>query len=400
MANPLSNFSFKGGVDVIAQKLKSPFDRFKSAEIVKEELKGAHERHDFKNGFTIIPYGKNGKPLKNDIVYLLADAMPHQPFIFGGQQKIVKDYYPGNSEPTVQVIGPQENDVTIKGRLKSKRMKIGPADDKEELRKYPQYIQESIEAIRVSGLLVRIVLGEWQRFGFIQQAVFNMDTLADIEYEVTFLIVGFNQPKDYIVRDESLESIPYNKNKELARNMAFILNNTFGNAPESMPKGFSDQINVAISDVASAVNLVTGFVDTILGEVDSIKGSVQRAIGLVKNARNKCTEFQRRIGNLAPSGGLANSTRINASYANAGFTAASLSGVNSIMALMASMIPQLKAITQTIPIARHRIVSGNTLQTIAMIYYNDSSKWENIFDHNKLTSTDLNIGDVLEIPRA
>ena len=400
MANPLNNFDFKGGVDVLSQRLKSPFDRYKNAEKIKEELKGAHERADFKNGFVITPYSKNGNPLSNDIVHLLADAMPHQPFIFGGQQKVVKDYYAGNSEPTVQVIGPQENDVTIKGRLKAKKLKLGPDDDKESMRRYPQYIQESIEAIRISGLLVRLNLGDWQRFGFIQQAVFNMNTLAEIDYEVTFLIVGFNKPRDYILRDASLQAIPYNKNKELARQMAQTLNETFGKAPPSMPKSFADQMDTAISDVASAVNLVTGFVDTVLAEVDSIKGSVQRALGLVKNARTKCSEYQRRIGGLVPNGGLDKSTRINSSYSNSGFVAFSLSSINGLNALLASLVPQLKAITQTLPIGRHRIASGDTLQTISMKYYNDSSKWEDIYDHNKLLSTELIIGDILEIPRA
>lgn len=400
MANPLNNFDFSGGVDVLSQKLKAPFDRFKNAEVLKQELKGAHERNDFKNGFVITPYSKNGNPLTNDVVQLLADAMPKQPFVFGGQQKIVKDYYPGNSEPTVQVIGPQENDVTIEGRLKAKKIKLSATDDRETFRRYPQFIQESVEAIRIAGLLVRLNMGDWQRFGFIQEATFNMKTLSDIEYRINFLIVGFNQPKDYIIRDDSLEAIPYNKNKELARQIALTINSTFGQAPASMPKSFADQINGAISDVAAAVNLVTGFVDTVLGEVDSIKGSVQRAIGLVKNARNKCTEFQRRIGNLIPGGGVDQSTRVNGSYANAKFISSSLSGINSINALLASLVPQLKAITATLPLARHRVQSGDTLQKLAIKYYNDAAKWEDIYDHNKLSNTELEVGVVLEIPRA
>jgi nucleoid-associated protein YgaU len=400
MANPLNNFNFKNGVDILSQKLKSPFDRYKSAEKIKQDLKGAHERNDFKNGFVITPYSKNGNPLTNDVVALLADAMPIQPFVFGGQQKIVKDYYPGNSEPTVQVIGPQENDITINGRIKSKRIKVGAGDNKEDLRLYPQYVQESIEAIRVAGLLVRLNLGSWQRYGFIQDATFNMKNLSDIEYKINFIIVGFNQPKDYIVRDANKQAIPYNKNKETAKKMAELLNSTFGKAPDSMPKSFADQINSAISDVAAAVNLVTGFVDTVLGEVDSVKASVQRALGLIKNARNQCTTFQRRIGSLIPSGGVDQATRINGGYANSAFIASSLSGVAAIVALLAGLVPQLKAITQTIPLGRHRVASGDTLQKIAMKYYKDASKWEDIYDHNNLSDTALVVGSILEIPRA
>lgn len=397
----MANLSFdaKGGFDVLAQKLKSPFDRFKNAEALKEQLRLAHARNDFKNGFTITPFNKDGVRLPNDIVYFLADAMPKTPFTFGGEQRIVKDYYPGSSEPTVQVLGPIESDITINGRLKAKRIKLGPNDNKETFRKYPQFVQEQVEAIRVAGLLVFIQLGDWSRWGFIQNATFEMRTLADIDYSITFLIVGFNKPKDYIIV-ENIRQVPVNKNKELARRLAKAINESFGKAPESMPKSFAEQINQAISDVAAAVNLVTGFVDTVLGEVDSIKASVQRAIGLVKNARNSITRFQRVIGGQNPEAGFAKKSRVNGAYANAAYVAQAMSSMNDINALMASLVLDLRKITLTVPLARHRVISGDTLQNIAMKYYNDSSKWGEIYDHNKLLSTDLDIGTILEIPRS
>jgi len=34
-----------------------------------------------------------------------------------------------------------------------------------------------------------------------------------------------------------------------------------------------------------------------------------------------------------------------------------------------------------------------------MKYYNDASHWSDIYDHNKLTSSTLVVGSILEIPK-
>lgn len=398
MANPLNNFNFSGGVDVLKKKLQAPFDRFKNAEQAKSDLRFAHARNDFREGFTITPYNKDGKELRDSFIAFLADAMPQVPFTFGGKQKITKDYYPGNSEPTVQILGPQESDVSIKGRLKSKHLKPNGEGDREIWRLYPQYIQEQVEAIRVAGLLVRLNLGTWQRWGFIEDATFEMKTLADIEYNINFLIVGYNQPKDYIIVNK-VQQIPYNTSKELARKLAKVLADQ-SLVPADMPKSFADQINGAISDVAAAVNLVTGFVDTALAEIDSLKDSVERAKGLVKNARNKIVDYRRKIGGFSPEADAPKTTSISGGYANAAFIAATTSNVNGLNSFLAQLRLQLNKITETLPLARHKIQSGDTLHKLAMKYYNDANKWDKIYDHNKLTSTELVLGNVIEIPRA
>lgn len=378
----------------------SPFNNYLSAEERKALLKAAHERHDFKSGLIITPINKDGVELTSDIVRLTADAMPHDKFTFGGQQKIVKDYYPGSSEPTVQVLGPQENDITINGRFKAKKLKesADASFDRELWRKYPQALQEQIDAIRVAGLLVKITLGEeWRRYGFISEAVFDLKTIADIDYQITFLIVGFNQPKDFILVTQQ-STIPYNQNKALAQYIATVQEFS-SDVPDSFPTSFADQINAAISDVAAAVNLVTGFVDTVLGEVDALKSSVQRALGLIKNVRNKISGYQRTIGGQQPEAGVPKITSISGATLNAQYVAKVSDGMFNLNALLAGLATQLKAVATTVPIARHRVQNGDTLQTLAMKYYKDSAQWEGIYDHNKLTSSTLVVGAVLEIPR-
>ena len=397
--NPLNNFNLSQGVDSLKQKLLSPYNKYLSAEERKSLLKQAHDRHDFKDGLTITPYGKSGKPVEADIVRLVADAMPHDKLTFGGTQKLVKNYYPGNSEPTVQVLGPQESDITITGRFKAKKLRAKDAEEAEKWRQYAVLLQEQVDSIRINGFLVQISLGAaWHRFGFIEECSFGMKNLSDIEYSIRFFIVGFNKPSDYI-QIENTRVIPYNTNKKLAKDLTDLQLKLYKKGPPTLPKSFADQINGAISDVASAVNLVTGFVDTVLGEVNSLKASVQRALGLVKNARNKISGYQRDIGGKKPDGGIPKTTNVSGSYANAAYVASVSASMFSLTALLASLAVQLKAVTATVPMARHRVQSGDTLHSLAMKYYNDASHWSDIYDHNKLTSSTLVVGSILEIPK-
>jgi LysM repeat protein len=406
----MANFGFsaKDAVDSAVAKIKDPFDKYFRKPI---DMKGALERNDYKEGFIITPYNRDGNKLTNDIVRLRGDMMPIVPFVYGGTQKLVSDYYPGNSEPTVQVLGPQEDEITINGRFKSKHFStkiVGEGPDPELaelLRTVPLELQQQVETIRLNGFLVQLQLGEFSRWGFIKQAIFNLKTVADIEYKITFFIVGFNKPRDYIIVDKNAE-LPFSINKELI-SYAEDFQNNFGNVPPSMPKGLADQIKENLAAVAEAVNLVTGFVDTVLNEVDSVKDSISRAQGLIKNARNTMTTLMRRVGGIAsfgtlvPTQGLSSSgyAGISRSYANSSYLANVLSSSFSMVAFLANLSKQLKQYSDKLPIARYRVAEGDTLQKIAIKFYKDSSKWSDIYDHNKLLNTTLGAGSILEIPR-
>lgn len=395
---PLTNFSIKDGIDQSIERIKNPFDRYFATA---PDLKGASERNDFKKGFEILEF-QRGKPLEDDKITLIGDQMPHQPFTFGGSQQLVKDYYPGNSEPTVQVLGAREDDVTIRGRFKAKLFKSGTDKDRREaLRLFATALQEQLDAIRIRGNLVRITMGEWQRFGFIEKTKFDMKTLADIDYEINFMIVGFNPPSD-IKTISRTKVIPFDKNKEL---IAFVAQweQTSRSVPDSYPKSLAEQLNEAISDVAGAINLVTSFIDNVLNEVDNVKASIARAQGLIQFAKNKLVEYQTRIGGYPPDAGAPTGVGIGISqaYLNTMHTHTTLAGAFSLMDFLSFLSEDLKKIAQTEALARHRIQSGDTLQRIAVKYYNDSQQWEEIYEHNKLNTTDLEsiVGQVIEIPR-
>lgn len=392
----------QSALDDVQNRLLAPLHRFQSKAQRRADLIDAHNRVDF-DTFSIIPYNRNGHELEESTVTLRTDTMPHQPFEYGGEQRLVKEFYPGNSEPTVQVLGARESDQTIKGRLKSKHIKFKTKAEKEEFRQFAYALQKQMDSIRIAGLLCRFEMrggaGAWTRWGFIEKSKFMMRTVSDIDYELSFFIVGFNKPTDYIIAANA-QGIPFKDSRELVKKLAEAQAAIFP-PPSTITRSAAQQLNDAIGEIAEAINLVTGFVDTVLGEVDSLKASLERAKGLIKNARTKITQYQRRIGGINPEAGYTKTAGLGVSgaYKNATYLQASQKNVFNLLTLLAAMAAAIAAIAATVPLGRHRIQSGDTLQTIAVKWYNDSTKWTLIFDHNHLTTTVLTVGQVIEIPR-
>jgi hypothetical protein len=353
---------------------------------------------DFPDGLQIIEL-VNGREQEADMIILAGVFLPMQPFEFGGEQRVVKDYYPGNSEPVVQVLGARESDMTIKGRLKSKRFKDV------DLRLVSREYQELIDAMRIRGNLVKITLGEWRRYGFIERTTFRMNRLTDIEYEIGFSIVGFNAPTNCKFLENPDDDL-IRPNKELIlRAKEELLE--WKNYPDEMPRSLSEFLDDVIGTVAGVVALVTNFVDGVLTEAENVQASANRAIGLIKHARTTIYKSQRRIGQLkygfdnlgnSASGAVAG-LKTTARYSSTNHLLKILAGMSALAVLLRALQLKYAALAKTIPMRRHRVIEGDNLQKLAVKYYNNQDLWNKIYDHNQLTSTVLVRGAILEIPR-
>lgn len=353
--------------------------------------------NDFPNGMTITEV-IDRKEQTLESIQLVGRFAPIQPFEFGGEQRIVREEYPGTSEPTIQVLGPKEDEVSIRIEMRTNKFRGDPA-----LRAAAQEYQELIDAMRLRGNLVKIVLGEWKRFGFIKRCKFKVYTLQKIDADITFEIVGFNHPKGWRVVTEADENV-IKPNKEITNAAAAALAAAI-NYPETMPLTAVDIFNNAIGAVADAISKVTGFVEGIVDDADKLVGSANRAIGLIKNARATISRTKRNIGAIANNAaGLAGSAASASQGAinliqNTDHTAKTIRDFSNLSLLLATLQARFQSYVSQVPFRRHLVRQGDTLQNISMKYYNTADNWKKIYDHNKLSQTDLVIGSILEIPR-
>lgn len=370
------------------------------------------------------------------LLQLVGEWRPHQPFSWGGKQRLIKEYYPGNDEPTVQVLGSQENNVKLTGRFKVKKLNGDP----ETFRAIPAVLCDAIDDIRRRGSLVKLSLGEWVRYGFIEDTSWKMKTLADIEYEIDFFIIGDSLPSQCKLNDEGSD-VPDAENLQLIK--AAVSLEQIGALPfTGMDLNLFQQLNALIGTVATAVSLVTKFVDGVVSAAENVEGLANRAIGLIKYTQATISTFKRRVGALNAYPGvsavgaawdearrsatakymmqvqMATTKPIQPSAAQVAATAktakastytptvsraqqadASAAASQSVDALLQAMLAKFQKIAEKLPMARYLVRQGDTLQQISTKFYKTPDNWKRIYDHNQLSTPVLVAGTVLEIPK-
>lgn len=388
------------GLDSIAATIANPF----SQKVGNGGLRGS----DFPKGFWIIEY-INGQPNLDTQLQLVGNLMPFQPFEWGGKQRLVKQYYAGNPEPSVQVLGAQEGPVKIKGRLKDKRYTDPSAYG------ISYQFNLAINEMRKRGNLVRFGMhgmvgswqgqslsGDWIRWGFIENAEFKMNKLSWIDYDIEFLVMGETQPiNNYFSAQEKTSPTAVN-NKLLAAAANFQAN--YSAVPGTVPQSLAGLINGLIGDVATAINTVTGFIQNIINTAQSIENSANRAIGLIKNAQSTISKMTSQVDALTHGFNTLSSSGTPAgmatdAYNNISYLAEIMLAVLQLEQYLAQMRSQWTAIGITVPKSRYRVQAGDTLQNISVRFYGTANNASAIAEHNNLTSNTLVPGTVLEIPQ-
>jgi len=358
--------------------------------------------HDFPEGFRF-----KEKAGKKEEIILAGSWMPVVPFVFGGKQRLSKEYYPGNSEPTIHVLGSEEEDVTVKGRLHAKRL---PNQASPDLYRAPLEMQELIDSVRRRGSLLEITLGEWKRTGFLSDCSFEMKKLGDIDYSLTFTIVSQElNPRNYLLVNAS-KSTPTEVN-EAVKAALVALQNKKTQIPAEVPTEIGRALNEATDSIADALKLVTDIVDSIVGAAAEIAGSVTRVLGLIRYASGLVESYKRQVGKMsfavtqsanfqnAPEGMSVGASLVLSQQQTAAYALNYLSDLNSIQARLSEMRGRFQEMAKTVPLYRHRVISGDSLQRLSVTHYGNPDDWKAIYDHNNLKSTELVVGSILEIPR-
>jgi len=380
MQRRLHNMGMLDSVSNIQNEIKNP-------SFLKKKVYIPFIENDFPEGFLITEIlsadGKVGKKIT-----LSGNMTPEIPFTTGGGHRIKKDYYAGSNEPVVHVLGSEEDDIVIKGKLKSKKYKT------QEYRAVPDIIREEIENIRERGNIVKIQLGEYVRYCLLFKTKFDLNTMPDITYNLTFIVIGRKYPQNARFINDTKE-LPKKINQDLI-NKAFEFNTKKSNYPDSVSRSIGETLNALTGAVAGALNTVTGFVDTIISTYNDVQKSVTRAKGLINHAQQKLRAYSDFIGSIDPfnSGQALSGKYTNAKYYNSEIRNSALT-----IASLETLRKQLTKLTPNAPASRHIVKQGDTLQKISIKFYGTQDSWKKIYDYNKLTSTDLKSGSLLEIPK-
>jgi hypothetical protein len=368
---------FAGKVNSAQNYVKNPF---------KDNVDKPFDGPDFTDGFVIEELDAQANQIEK--IVLVGNMLPKDKLKYGGSQRIKKEFYSGYSEPTMQVFGPEETDLTINGKFKDKKY------SKPEMKGVALEVAQKVDEMRLRGNIVRITLGEFQRYAIILRTDFDMMRITDVDYSITFSIIGFSFPENAIFIQKNKE-FPFASNGALI-DQAAAFEKSRSLIPKTVPRSIADEINGLISDVASAVKVVTDFVDTVISTVDDVRSSVERAKGLVKYAQNKIRSYQRTVGSF---NAFDSAQALTGRYENAKFYSSSASSSVALSKTLQQLKRQLAGLSDGLPLGRHLVRQDDTLQKIAIKFYGTADNWKKIYDFNGLTSTQLEIGRLINIPR-
>lgn len=341
---------------------------------------------------------------------LAGNMMPFVPFEFSTEQKISEKFYPGNPEPSVQVLGSREAPLTVKGRLHDKRQNDG--------NQIAYSTKNVLEAICRRGNMVRISLGDdFVRYGFLVEASFAMRNRTSMEYTLKFFLVSDTEPtqnpiidgKKTLPRDLTAELQKINEN--MASNMLLY--------PDGYPTDIFDRINETISDVSEQVAQVTKFIDSIISAGEKTSAALNRAVSLIASAKSFVHKSAQRVAIIQLDAGVRSRTltegttyplteraypgmkkqNLTSGYRAAKSTLNTQREMASMQLLLMKVSDQLQAYLDSVSVTRHLVKAGETLQQISVKYYRDVDGWSRIYNHNKLSSTTLTEGTILEIPK-
>jgi hypothetical protein len=388
-------------------------------------------------------------------VILTGRALPYRPAEFSGKLRLQTTWYPGNPVATAQVLGPLESPSTFHGMWKD-RFISGPAWDGTVSDSIPPAqltndfadfssgglnsaadLCDLLDAIRRSGLPVRVTWDQWVRLGFLTEFGFKPHRHQDVEWTATFTWI-------------SQDDVDVPANNPTGADLAGAAN-AFQNKLNALSGAMmqaSDTLQSAIqlpevkADAALVQNLSTTFVASVHGvenainsDIGSIEGAIQgvqdTASGLVSDVITPVQSVQRAaaLANLVqasaddiigqiegqtaqalyspnpaapgllalvqtwatPTAGQTMAAKLAARNIKDGARDLKYEGANQALAF-------LQTSSQPVVIQAFVALAGQDLRFVSTFFYGTPDEWISLMAFNGLSSSALTAGQVVFVP--
>lgn len=339
--------------------------------------------------------------------------IPFSPFQFKVEQDVMKYYYPGgppDRRPTIQIIGSMDEDVTVTGRLKATKLK-NTAQQGEPLQ-YANILERFVR----EGKPCKFQIGFYIKFVVLKDIRFDYRTNNDIGYHLTFVVLGNENPitgeaskeeqttTDKVFETESDDDIS-NEVQEF-ENEIIALKQEMRMVGYDYPvrrggiPGFLDTLFDTVDEVENIINSANEVVTDFASEIDKTVQRIEKSLTTVRRLRSRLYRVQTqlygsylRIKRFSVPLGSSNPRRVQDA----------LTAGNAVQNFINNFHLSLKKSEDSMTIQyvsflnkTYVVQAGDTWQNIAVRFYNDYTRWQEIKDINQ---GELTANRIIIIPR-
>jgi hypothetical protein len=309
--------------------------------------------------------------------------LPNSPINFGSETRTKPTRYGGRNQASVQNLGDAYKPIEVSGKWDDRQSgNYGRA----------QQLATAFEAMRARSEIVRVEWLTWQRWGILH---FDANHIRDdlVEWKIK-VDVYWSQPPE-LIPISSLRTSPVDSASLLVDRVDALAALSF-NSPLNTAQAFLLDMQTKIlavqGQIANVLTILDGITSTVELTADIARQAAQAAylplLGLQGiRARTKAATFDI----LSTAGGV---KAVASRDWSDDIDRQSAQIQRSLAELIRLVIEAIKP-TST---RTHIVREGESLMTIARLYYKDFTLWEKIADANDLESPVVEVGDSLIVP--
>lgn len=331
-------------------------------------------------------------------VELINRALPYRPAEWGGNQHYVQHWYPGNRVATIQVLGPREKNLELKGTWKTRFIgnDVFTTGFDEFIPVGEQATAETLtqvfHSLRIAGNLLEVRWGPEVRRGILSDFNPNYQRVEDVEWTMTFVWSqrdAREAPRASIVRD-SVEPVRTAMNN---------LDDTLATQPIGLNEGPLSAITDAVNFVRQGVTAFTAAVVQVQGAAAVTRARVQQLQTIARQIADGVRAIQEDTVDLPytdflPIDDVDSVFDVEVWRRQLGIDARTVDAetLRTLQRIEDDAIPEA--------IATIAIQQDTTLRALAQQYYGDADSWTLIANANGLIRSVVEAGTIVVIPRA
>lgn len=338
-------------------------------------------------------------------VELFGRALPYRPMAVGGTMRAQTDWYPGNPVATVQILGPEEKPITVKGMWKDRFIRDTTSVNSAIAKVNGVQVEDSyalfvvIDEMRRQGRYIRLTWDLLIREGFIEEFVATFDRHEDIEWDLTFKVTS---------QGDTFAPAVISSATDLTSSVSswYKIRNSIADAASKVPfqqaLAFAQKIASVIGQVEDGIVAVTDAVSAVSSEVAlSVPSNARRMAGIAQGVQDSATTLVTLCGSQPPmTCFVVDRTPTFGDYISAQTYLQSLSDIGRAARYLAAQQRQ-QFIAQVQPDLVGQFIArdGTDLRDVSKFYYGTPDQWRTLMLFNGFLTSALNAGDLVLVPK-